>query len=228
MKRLYIIGYGINKNQNMTLFKNKYRVESIRLPDYDYSSNGFYFVTICTAQRECFFGNIVAGEMKLSAIGEIANKFWLEIPQHSSNNICLDTHVIMPDHIHGIIIIDNPTHREVTYNEPNRRDVTCNVSTLTSGDIGNNSIDDYNECDFYRTMSEMSPKAGSLSVILRSYKSAVKRWCKINNYSGFAWQERFFEHIIRDEESLSNIREYIMNNPIKWEYHKNNPTGVWM
>jgi putative transposase len=214
----------------MTLFKNKYRIESIRLPDYDYCSNGYYFVTICTYQNEYFFGDIINSQFKLSRIGEIANKFWLEIPQHSKNTY-VDTHVIMPNHMHGIIIIDSPTRRDVTdptrrdVTDPTRRDVTCNVSTA---DNASNSVQCYNECDISRVMSEISPKAGSLSVILRSYKSAVKRWCQMNGYPGFAWQERFYEHVIRDESSLCNIREYIKNNPVKWEYQKSNPTGLWM
>ena len=77
-----------------------------RLKHYDYSENGYYFVTICTYNRECFFGEIVEGEMVKNEIGELANKFWLDIPVHF-RGVELDEYVIMPNHIHGIILINN-------------------------------------------------------------------------------------------------------------------------
>lgn len=90
----------------MALYKNKYRVESTRLKDWDYSSTGCYFITICTKNQECFFGDIVNGKIRLSKIGEIISHVWMEIPQHF-HNIELDEFVIMPNHIHGIVIIHN-------------------------------------------------------------------------------------------------------------------------
>jgi REP element-mobilizing transposase RayT len=74
----------------------------------------------------------------------------------------------------------------------------------------------------------MSPKAGSLSVIIRSYKATVTRWCNMNGYPNFAWQQRFFDKIIRADGSVDHIREYIINNPLKWDYDKNNSSGLWM
>ncbi|MBU7586616.1 MAG: transposase [Nostoc sp. TH1S01] len=192
----------------MTLFKNKYRVESNRLANRDYSQNGWYFVTICTYERQWLFGDVVNSQVHLSEIGKIAAKFWAEIPQHSQNTY-IDAYVIMPNHVHGIIVIDNPECR----------DVACNVSTLG---------DDFDDTDVYRNLSKISPKAGSLSVVIRSYKSAVTRWCNMNGYPNFAWQQRFFDHIIRADHSLDKIREYIINNPQKWEYDKNNSAGLWM
>ena len=88
------------------LFKNKYKIKSIRLPNWDYSSNGAYYITICTKNRECLFGKIVDEKMKLNSIGEIVKECWYDLPNHYGN--CkLDEFVIMPDHVHGIIIIDN-------------------------------------------------------------------------------------------------------------------------
>ncbi|KZL49421.1 transposase [Nodularia spumigena CENA596] len=211
----------------MTLFKNKYSVESTRLPNRDYSQNGWYFVTICTYEREWLFGDVVNGQVHLSEIGKIAEKFWVEIPQHSQHTY-IDAYVIMPNHVHGIIIIDNPECREISESKDVNqcrdvtqcRDVPWNVST-TSGD-------DFDDTDVYRNLSKISPKAGSLSVIIRSYKAAVTRWCKMNGYSNFAWQQRFFDKIIRADGSVDKIREYIINNPLKWEYDKNNPSGLWM
>ena len=177
----------------MTLYKNKYRIESIRLQNYDYSDNGYYFVTICTQQKFCYFGDIVKAQMQLSQVGKIAQKHWQEIPEHFSY-VYLDQYVVMPNHIHGIIVIDN-AHKS-------RRDVACYVST--------------SDRDINHTMAELSPKSGSLSAIIRSYKSSVTRWCRQNGDEEFRWQTRFYEHIIRNERALNNIRQYIINNPAKW------------
>lgn len=87
------------------LFRNKYRVSSTRLQTHDYSSNGYYFLTICTKNRENYFGEIVNNKMQLSKIGKTAKKFWREIPKHFPF-VKLDEFVVMPNHVHGIIIIN--------------------------------------------------------------------------------------------------------------------------
>ena len=87
-------------------FRNKYRIPSTRLQNWDYSSNGYYFITICTKERKHNFGEIVDYKMKLSRIGEIAYKYWFEIPNHFSF-VELDEFVVMPNHVHGILIINN-------------------------------------------------------------------------------------------------------------------------
>ncbi|MDJ0712816.1 MAG: hypothetical protein QNJ54_01180 [Prochloraceae cyanobacterium] len=192
----------------MTLYKKKYRIESIRLPNRDYGANGWYFVTICTGDRLPYFGNIINGQMQLSAIGKIARQFWLEIPNHSKYTY-IDEYVIMPNHVHGIIVIDKPDRY--------CRDVACNVSTRSN--------DKY---DLSRAMSQMSPKSNSLGVIIRSYKSSVTRWCRTNNRQNFAWQSRFYDRVIRKDGSLDRIRQYIINNPAKWEKDRNNSASLWM
>ncbi|HEX9972985.1 MAG TPA: glucose-6-phosphate dehydrogenase [bacterium] len=105
------------------LFKNKYRIHSIRLPGWDYRSPGGYFVTICTKDRECWFGEIDNGEMILSDLGKIVDQYWQEIPDHFKN-VQPDEFVIMPNHTHGILFLMefDQTH--------NCRDVACNVSTI--------------------------------------------------------------------------------------------------
>lgn len=85
----------------------KYGRQSIRLKNYNYAANGYYFVTICTQGKQCFFGNVVDGKMQLSTVGRIARQYWSEMPQHSKHTY-LDEFIIMPNHVHGIIIIDNP------------------------------------------------------------------------------------------------------------------------
>lgn len=90
----------------MALFRNKYRIESARLPDFDYSINGLYFITICTKERLPFFGEIVDVGMKINSVGTIVKECWFDLPNHYPNLI-LDEFVVMPNHIHGIMVIDN-------------------------------------------------------------------------------------------------------------------------
>jgi putative transposase len=192
----------------MTLYKNKFRIESIRLKEYDYSQPGEYFVTICAYNHKCLFGEVVEEEMSLSPIGSIAKEFWEEIPKHF-NNIALDAFIVMPNHIHGIIVITdhgrdgrlNVSEDKSTESKIHGRDVARNVSTKKI----------------------ISPKRGSLGSIIRSYKSAVSNWCHTHKQNDFKWHPRFYEHIIRSEKELQNIRDYIVNNPIKWFSDKENP-----
>jgi len=124
-------------------FKNKYTIASSRLPGYDYSQNGMYFVTICTKGHEEFFGRIEDGEMVLSEIGIVANKFWQEIPKHFPF-VILDEFVVMPNHVHGVLEINNLNSVETQFiacrgmldaNNDNvdvttRRDAINRISTL--------------------------------------------------------------------------------------------------
>ena len=182
-----------------------------RLKNYNYAANGYYFVTICTHQKQRFFGDVVNGKMQLSTVGKIAHQYWSEIPQHSKHTY-LDEFVIMPNHVHGIIIIDNPDNRDrfIPNNNVPGRVVPWNNPTTVDG-----------EWDLSQTMSKLSPKSGTLSVIVRSYKSSVTRWCRQYGDDIFRWQSRFYEIIIREEKSLNNIRRYIINNPQKWTEDRN-------
>ncbi|MCC5629383.1 transposase [Nostoc sphaeroides] len=183
-------------------FQGRYRVESTRLPNRNYAANGSYFVTICTSDRLHFFGDVITGNMQLSTIGEIAQQFWAEIPNHFAYTYT-DIYVVMPNHVHGIIVIDRPTNVE-----------THHGASLALAD------DEFNK---------FSPlKRNSLQAIINAYKSSVTRWCRKNGYEDFAWQPRFYDHIIRADGSLDRIREYIINNPIKWDKDKNNHTNLWM
>jgi len=116
-------------NEKMTLYKGKYRVESTRLPDWDYASSGWYFVTICTKDRVCFFGEIVSGTMHRPESGEIAHRRWEEIPQRYAH-VVLDAFVVMPNHIHGIIEICDDL----------RRDAPRRVSTGRFGPLQRGSL----------------------------------------------------------------------------------------
>ncbi|HRP69197.1 MAG TPA: hypothetical protein PLY93_06675, partial [Turneriella sp.] len=164
----------------MTLFRNKYRVESARLKGYDYSSPGFYFVTICTKNREHFFGEIKNNVMNFSNMGQIATKFWREIVDHFPH-VKLDEFIIMPNHLHGIIQI---------YHDG--RDAINRVST------------------------DLKIENPSLSKIIRWYKGRSTFEIRKSICHDFAWQSRFHDHIVRNEQSLNQIRLYIQQNPFHW------------
>lgn len=240
------------------LYKGKYRNASIRLPNRDYAANGRYFVTICTKNRVRFFGNVVNGKMRLSAIGQIADQFWRDIPQHH-NHVRLDAHVIMPDHMHGIVVIDNSNpggtnpvgtrnfaapqgdpssgngigHGDPssgngvgTRNFASLRDILAPSETVSRPDIlaPTDTVSRPNISAQNQTNQFGPLKRRSLQAIIHSYKSAVTRWCRKNDHPDFAWQSRFYEHIIRHDGSIYRIRQYIIDNPAKWgqtkRYHR--------
>jgi len=187
------------------LFKNKYRILSARLKGWDYRSNGAYFITICTKNRKHYFGEITDNKMVLSNIGIIADILWHEIKNHTKN-VDLDAFVVMPNHIHGIVVINKPDN----FDDGVRcRDEACLVSTTTTTNVTNNN-DNKNQF-----MSSISPKSGSISVIIGSYKSAFTRNAHRLGFE-FVWQVRFHDHIIRNTTEYKRIFDYIIENPEKW------------
>ncbi len=194
-------------------YKNKYRIPSARLPNWDYRWSGAYFITICTANHEHYFGEINNDVMTLSPVGVIANILWYEIKNHSKN-VELGKFVVMPNHIHGIIVLDNDNKTNNTNN---------NVETLhaTSKQIieQNKTLHATSLQQNKNQYSEISPKSNSISTIIRSYKSAVTKHARRLQYN-FAWQTRFHDHIIRNNNSFNRISEYIINNPTNWEQDK--------
>ncbi|MBU2575816.1 transposase, partial [Patescibacteria group bacterium] len=208
--------------------------KSARLKGWDYGADAYYFVTICTHEREHFFGRVMRdnggdASVALSGVGVVARDCWNKIPNHFEN-VILDEYMVMPNHFHGIIQIckypvDDGHAKSVDIRYGGRRDVACNVSTVarTMGiDIKHTS---HNERK--KWMSKISPKSGSLPTIIRSFKSAVTKQCNDFEYD-FKWQTRFYDRIIRNEETLGKIHEYIKNNPNMWHRDKNNPEGIFM
>ncbi len=181
-------------------FKNKYRIKSSRRHGYDYSESGFYFVTICTKNREIIFGDIKNEKNILSPIGEIVKKEWLNTPK-IRKNIKLDEFVVMPNHLHGIVVVKYKiveTHPVETH---------CNASLRDAS---------------YK--NKFGPQSNNLSAVIRGFKGAVTKIIR-QNFSNidFMWQPRFYDRIIRDDDELNRIRQYILDNPIKWELDRNNP-----
>lgn len=179
-----------------------------RYKGYDYSQDGFYFITICCKNREMFFGDIENEKMQLSKIGKIAEKFWLEIPNHFPF-VKLDKFAIMSNHIHGIIKIDN--------------------QTMETGLVGTGQcpVPTYKNENGGSTFGHVTPK--SISTIIGSFKSITTKTINSEFYEkGFAWQLRFHDRIIRNNDELNRIRQYIMDNPLKWELDRNNPENLYM
>ena len=177
------------------LFKNKYRIKSTRLKYWDYSSNGAYYITICTKNRECYLGDIKNGEMKLSVIGEIVSDEWIRTKQ-IRKNVELDEWVIMPNHLHGIVIIDNDY-------------VGCNVETHGHASLQTKPQTEHTNM--------FGPQSKNLSSIIRGFKGSTTKQIHLAGFHDFAWQPRFHEHIIRNKKELNRIHTYIKNNPLKWE-----------
>jgi len=182
----------------MYSFSRKRRIHnSLRYPGRDYTRPGKYFVTICTENKTEWFGTITNSEMQLSEIGSIAKKLWYEIPKHFPY-VSLDEFIIMPNHLHGIIIINKSVKNSM-------------VGSLHATNLP--SFDDNPQKN--ETMSSISPQSGSLSAIIRSFKSAVTKNAHLVN-NDFSWQSRFYDSIICTTGQLSRIRKYIKNNPGNW------------
>jgi REP element-mobilizing transposase RayT len=201
-------------------FQNKYRIPSTRLQTWDYANNGAYFITICTQNREHFFGNIKNGIMQLSEIGKFAEQFWHEIPNHFPM-VELGNFVVMPNHVHGILIMNHPVETQFIASDNN--DEMNNSQFIASA---NN--DDNNNKNQTRLIASLQGKNGgfsgdknpmmgnSISKIIRWYKGRCSFECRKIN-PNFGWQSRFHDHIIRNSRSFDNIQNYIEQNPLKWD-----------
>jgi putative transposase len=160
---------------------------SIRLPNYDYSQAGAYFVTICTQNRKCLFGQILNNQMQLNDTGMLATKCWREIPEHFPHAV-LDEFIVMPNHVHGIMILKNMAVGANNYSPLHHR------HTGTSKTIGS---------------------------IIRGFKIGVTKGLR-EKFPGIQpWQRNYYEHVIRDENDLNQIRQYVISNPMNWEKDEN-------
>lgn len=163
--------------------------KSPRLQGYDYSQSGAYFVTICTHLRQHLFGRVEDGEMNLSDVGEIVSDRWYALPEHHPR-VELDNFVVMPNHVHGIIIL---------------LDHDVKVGTMPA---------------LSEEMPALSEKTPALSTVIGSYKSSASRHIRKANpeyRNETIWQARYHDHIIRNESDLNRIRQYVQTNPARWE-----------
>jgi REP element-mobilizing transposase RayT len=173
----------------MEKYKNKYRVASSRAQWWNYSWNAAYFITICTKNRAHYFGEIIDKKMQLSNVGILADVFWHEA-KHHAKNIELDAFVVMPNHIHGILILNGEENENKLMHEKT-------IGEQRFQNQGKNSV----------------------SSIIGSYKAAVTKHAN-RLHLEFGWQSRFHDHIIRNENEFYRIANYIENNVIKWQEDK--------
>ncbi|MCX5971911.1 MAG: transposase [Coprothermobacterota bacterium] len=178
------------------LVPKKHHRRSMRLVHYDYAEKGSYFITVCTYDRGCLFGDIVGIEMQMNRWGEIADECWQAIPIHFGN-VELDAVVVMPNHVHGIIMI---TDVGATHASP----LHSPMPTIPNG-----------------------PKPRSIGAIIGSYKSGVSKRINgtCATLGKTVWQRNYYEHVIRNEAELDLIRQYIESNPARWAEDRENPNG---
>ncbi|MBX2927834.1 MAG: hypothetical protein KF852_08375 [Saprospiraceae bacterium] len=200
----------------MAKYLNKYRVESARAAWWDYGSPGAYFITICTAERKHYFGEIRNGVMHLSHVGVIADILWYEIPSHAKN-VELGVFVVMPNHIHGILILNGGGGHDVEtghalsllHAPPAPPEETGHALSLP-GPPGRPGPPGPAAQRF------QNPGKNTVSSIMGSYKSAVTKHAGRLGFE-FAWQVRFHDHIIRNDAEYQRINNYIESNPENWD-----------
>jgi len=163
------------------------------LKEYDYSQNGSYFVTVCAHNCHNLFGNVVDGKLKLSKYGRVVEVEWKKTT-NIRNNVELDFFIVMPNHFHGIIILNDC--RGVLQYAP--------------------------------TKTKFQSPSQSVGAIIRGFKSATtKQINQIRQTPGLPiWQRNYYEHVIRNEDKLNKIRQYIQFNPLKWHLDRENPEKV--
>jgi len=176
------------------------RRRSLRLADYDYAQTGAYFVTVCTNGRKCLFGKVINGEMGVNDSGGMVESVWSDIPKHYSE-VNVDAFVAMPNHVHGIIFLGVGAGPRACPEEEHKMGQPQGVApTLSLPDV------------VHRFKSLTTTK----------YMNGVRH----NNWPPFRgrlWQRNYYEHVIRNENELNLIREYILNNPAKWAFDRENP-----
>ena len=200
----------------MEKFKGKYRIPSARWQNWDYRWAGAYFVTICTKGREHLFGEIVDKRMVYSHVGVIADILWCEIKNHTKN-VELAEYIVMPNHVHGILILngDNVSVPVVgTFSVVGTLHATSLQPTEPQPTEPQPEPPTKNQ-----TMSNISPKSGSVSTVIRSYKSAVTMHARRLGFQ-MEWQTRFHDHVIRNDAEYQRIAQYIINNPLNWPSDK--------
>ena len=178
---------------------------SIRLPDYDYSREGAYFVTICAHERECLFGEAGDGRVVMNSNGRIVLEAWHDLPQHYPQ-VALDSFVVMPNHVHGIIVINNPVGAQFIAPE------SANPAPGHRGALNQGAMN----------------RAPTVGAIVRAFKARCTHAInQSRNAPGVpVWQRNYYERVIRDDRELAGIRQYIAENPVRWEEDINHPTRV--
>ncbi|MBI1815268.1 MAG: AMP-binding protein [Deltaproteobacteria bacterium] len=185
------------------------RRRSIRLANYDYTQTGVYFITICAHERRHWFGEILDGQTGLSAYGVVVEECWDAIPQHA-HHVELDAFVVMPNHVHGIFAISGvgATHASPSWPDPAPHRRATHASPL------------------HRKAS--GPISRSVGAIVGSFKAAVTKRINATRTTprALVWQHNYYEHVIRTDDELNRIRDYIATNSQRWSLDPENPQRV--
>jgi REP element-mobilizing transposase RayT len=207
---------------NMNYNPERHHRRSIRLKGYEYTLEGAYYFTICCHQRRCLLGEIKDGVMHLNLVGATVKAVGDSLPRHFPL-IALDAFVVMPNHVHGIILITDSAGN-------------CNPNPNLNcrGEAFVPITEDSQPRSFYTNASPFpgcndsslprGTQSGSIGAILQNFKSvATRRVNRITRNSGTLWQRNYHEEIIRNEKAYENIRRYIMENPLSWDEDEENP-----
>lgn len=198
--------------------KPLHRRKSIRLKEYDYSLEGAYFITICTHVKKHLFGEVASETMRVNKYGTIVQDCWDGLTEHYPN-IELDQFVVMPNHVHGIVVILGDMMVGAGFPSPDRKSIAVGAGSPRP-DSGNLQNQGARKPRPY----QLKPSLGQIVAYFK-YQS-TKHINEIRNTpSAPVWQRGYFEHIIRNEKSLNRIREYIHTNPQRWDFDRENPSA---
>lgn len=186
------------------------RKPSLRHPEHNYSEHGYYFVTICVKDMECCLGNVIAGGMQLNKTGLIVKKQLLWVEQHF-DHVTLDEWIIMPNHVHAIIIIDSSMYSGRLASRPYRHKNIINATVGVPREAPGHDA------------PVKKQKIKPLSQVIGAFKTTSTKIIRKTTNPAFQWQRNYYDHIIRNERSLYNIRSYIRNNPANWHQDEKNP-----
>jgi REP element-mobilizing transposase RayT len=186
----------------------KHRRRSLRLKDYDYAQSGTYFVTIVAQERTCLFGNVLDGALQLNDAGRMVQVIWSELSLHYPG-VATDAFAVMPNHFHGIVTLVGVG--------------PCAYPEFSIGPCAYPESGQPQGVAPTRSLPDVVRRFKSLTT--KRYSDGVKQsgWVP---FPGKLWQRNYYEHIIRNERSLDRIREYILNNPLRWFFDPENPAAM--
>ena len=187
---------------------------SIRLKGYDYREAEDYFVTICARNRECLFGEITEGELRLNDRGKIVRKEWVRTAVLRPY-VELDSFIVMPNHIHGVIVLVGAGPHACPEQGHPRADMPANNPAVRLGQPQGVAP----------TLSLPDVVHRFKTLTTKRYADGVKRFGWVS-FPNRLWQRNYYEHVIRDEESLNRIRKYILDNPVQWAFDRENPAAT--
>jgi REP element-mobilizing transposase RayT len=202
------------------------RRRAMRLAGYDYAEAGAYFLTVCTQGKRCLFGEVVGGEMRLNRPGKIVRETWDGLPRHYPH-VELDAFVVMPSHVHGVIVLVGAGLKPALIGELHTDDAKTGLKRagLKPALIGELHTDDAKTGLKRAGLKPAPTKRHGLPEIVRAFKTfSARRINEMRATPGVRlWQRNYYEHVIRDDAEWNLVREYIVYNPSRWDEDWENP-----